>query len=76
MAGNVWEWTHTPWAENHDPPRSTERADAGKHFTIKGGYYVGNRTLVRCAARDGDFPDLRSVNLYYGLRVLLSPRVQ
>jgi formylglycine-generating enzyme required for sulfatase activity len=77
MAGNVWEWTHTPWSENHDPPRSTEWADDAKHFTLKRGSYRDNKTYVRCAARARDSAE----NVYFvaigliGFRVLLSPRV-
>jgi formylglycine-generating enzyme required for sulfatase activity len=70
MAGNVWEWTHTPWTENHDPPRSTEVADGAKRFTLKMGGYSDNRILVRCAARNWDIPGYD----IDGFRVLLSPR--
>jgi formylglycine-generating enzyme required for sulfatase activity len=77
VAGNVWEWTHTPWAENHDPPRSTEREDDAKLFTLKRGSYRDSSTYIRCAARGrinpGDY-GFGSVNLG-GFRVLLSPRV-
>jgi formylglycine-generating enzyme required for sulfatase activity len=76
MAGNVWEWTHTPWAKNHDPPRSTEVADDAKLFTLKRGSYRDSSTNVRCAARGGDIPFFRGgVINDGGLRVLLSPRV-
>jgi formylglycine-generating enzyme required for sulfatase activity/energy-coupling factor transporter ATP-binding protein EcfA2 len=75
VAGNVWEWTHTPWAENHDPPRSTEREDDAKLFTLKRGSYCDMRTLVRCAARARIDP-LYYGNLDDGFRVLFSPRVQ
>ncbi len=73
MAGNVWEWTHTPWTESHLPPRSQELADDAKRFTRKGGGYDSNRTLVRCGARNWVLPTYRIDNI--GLRVLLSPRV-
>jgi formylglycine-generating enzyme required for sulfatase activity len=72
VAGNVWEWTHTPWAENHDPPRSTERADDAARFTFKWGDCRDDRTLVRCAARFRIVPIDGGNDL--GLRVLLSPR--
>jgi formylglycine-generating enzyme required for sulfatase activity len=75
MAGNVWEWTHTPWAENHDPPRSTEVAGDAKLFTLKGGYYGESRTHVRCAARLRYNPYFSGLDLY-GARVLLSPRAE
>jgi formylglycine-generating enzyme required for sulfatase activity len=74
MAGNVWEWTHTPWVETHDPSRSTEVADDAKQVTLKMGDYSDNRTNVRCAARNWHFPSGR-IDFNCGLRVLLSPRV-
>jgi formylglycine-generating enzyme required for sulfatase activity len=73
MAGNVWEWTHTPWVENHDPPRSTEVADDAGRFTLKGGHYIMRKPLVRCAARYRGSPSIFGDG--DGFRVLLSPRV-
>jgi len=74
MTGNVWEWTHTPWSENHNPTRSTERADNAKRFTLKGGYYGNDRTYARCATRYGNDPYIYG-HYGSGFRVLLSPRV-
>ncbi|MFP4441295.1 MAG: formylglycine-generating enzyme family protein, partial [Chloroflexaceae bacterium] len=74
MAGNVWEWTQTPWTEHHALPRSQERADDAERFTLKGGCYRNGSTSVRCAARCGIFPSYW--NGSYGLRVLFSPCVQ
>jgi formylglycine-generating enzyme required for sulfatase activity len=75
MAGNVWEWTHTPWAKNRDPPRSTEVADDAKLFTLKSGSYRQSSTYVRCAARDRNIPYNYGIISDDGCRVLLSPRV-
>jgi formylglycine-generating enzyme required for sulfatase activity/energy-coupling factor transporter ATP-binding protein EcfA2 len=69
MAGNVWEWTHTPWMENHDPPRSMEMADDAKRFTLKRGSHRNNRSDVRCATRYGSNSGGRIVD---GFRVLIS----
>jgi formylglycine-generating enzyme required for sulfatase activity len=74
MTGNVREWTHTPWVENHDPPRSTERVDDAKLFTLKRGGYHDDRTHVRCAARNWSYPYFDGYDGYIGCRVLLSPR--
>jgi formylglycine-generating enzyme required for sulfatase activity len=74
VAGNVWEWTHTPWVESHNPPQTTQVADDAGLFTVKGGSYYNDRTSVRCAARYGFSPDY-GYGYVYGCRVLLSPRV-
>jgi formylglycine-generating enzyme required for sulfatase activity len=76
MAGNVWEWTHTPWVEKHDPPHSTGVADDAERFTLKGVYHGYDRTLVRCAARYWSYPYVSGYGSYNGCRVLLSPCVQ
>jgi formylglycine-generating enzyme required for sulfatase activity len=77
MAGNVWEWTHTPWTETHDPPQTMQVADDAERFTLKRGDYGENRIPVRCAARHKQYPHFtgRTLRLYFGCRVLLSPRV-
>jgi formylglycine-generating enzyme required for sulfatase activity len=76
MAGNVWEWTHTPWTETYDLPRSIEVADIANRFTLKLGCHHDNRINVRCAARDWFDPYITGFEYFeYGFRVLLSPRV-
>lgn len=52
MAGNVWEWTHTPWAESHDLPRSMEVADDAKQVTLKRGV-LGVIHIERGGRNDG-----------------------
>jgi formylglycine-generating enzyme required for sulfatase activity len=77
MAGNVWEWTHTPWVPHHNPPQTMQMADSAKRFILKGGSYGNDRTIVRCTVRDRDYPD--NYGFYgdgHGCRVLFSPRVQ
>ena len=69
MAGNVWEWTATPWLDSYEnylvqlenqPPTVLRRV-------LRGG---GFRDLefVRCAARSWDLPNQRYRDL--GFRVV------
>ena len=61
MSGNVWEWTESAWTES-SPDRSR---------VVRGGSFVLNTRLVRCAARYHNRPGFRDGNL--GFRVVLSP---
>ena len=54
MAGNVWEWTESPWEEG------------GETRVVRGGSWVDGHGDAACARRDFDLPDLRYYNL--GLR--------
>ena len=52
MAGNVWEWTHSLFAEypyRLDDGREDELKLGGR--VVRGGSFYDNRELVRCAYR-------------------------
>lgn len=62
MAGNVWEWTRTLFA---DYPYMTndgrEDLEASGRQVMRGGaFYWGDRKSVRCAERDGQWMVARS----------------
>jgi formylglycine-generating enzyme required for sulfatase activity/cellulose biosynthesis protein BcsQ len=67
MAGNVDEWTADIWQSY---------PEAAKPFTdedrrvLRGGYYGGNRTNVRCGARIGEIPGDIFINYGLGFRVV------
>ena len=53
MAGNVWEWTADVWRSH---PGAEEPFEERYMRVLKGGFYSGNRTRVRCAARSRNYP--------------------
>jgi len=79
MAGNVWEWTRSPWGENwekpdfgypYDPRDGRENPESGQesYRVLRGGafnYEVGG---VRCAARGRFAPSVRDKDI--GFRVV------
>ncbi len=72
MAGNVWEWCHTPWQENYKDYQS-EPENQGKDASrvIRGGSYLSSAYNVRCSARNYYDPNNRDRSV--GFRVSLSP---
>jgi formylglycine-generating enzyme required for sulfatase activity len=73
MSGNVWEWCQTKWvgdyknyikSEDNDPEGDSARV-------VRGGGFVGDEGIVRCAGRDWNSPV--NFNGTQGLRVVLSP---
>jgi formylglycine-generating enzyme required for sulfatase activity len=66
MAGNVWEWTATPWHATLEKSTVVELS-TGESFVIRGGAWDGDHQNARCAYRNNYYPDLR-IN-YLGLRV-------
>jgi len=72
MAGNVWEWTHTLYKNypyEAGDGRESETDPGGR--VLRGGSWVDNRYLARCAYRFGNLPDL--FYNFVGFRLVLSP---
>jgi formylglycine-generating enzyme required for sulfatase activity len=76
MAGNVWEWCQSKWVENYQqydrgvPER--ESLEGSEPRVVRGGSFIGNLRLVRCAYRSRLVHDY----LLYGgsgFRLVVSP---
>src|ERR1019366_3171109 len=48
MAGNVWEWTESHWAEGNE------------NRVLRGGSWYNSRDGASCSYRNGGHPDIRS----------------
>jgi len=66
MSGNVWEWTCSLSRGGEDLAASAKQARV-----LRGGSFFDDRDLVRCAPRDGGYPDSRDT--LGGFRVVVSP---
>jgi formylglycine-generating enzyme required for sulfatase activity len=71
MAGNVWEWCGTLLGEYPYRHDGREDPDAEGPRVMRGGYFNGDRSHVRCAFRFWDLPDYGYGNR--GFRVVISP---
>jgi len=77
MAGNVWEWTSSSYraypgaAQQGQEDFTPYESDVPR----RGGGYRNNSAYVRCGARDWILPAGGGVNVNYGLRVVLAPRL-
>jgi formylglycine-generating enzyme required for sulfatase activity len=82
LSGNVWEWTRSLWGKTYmspdfkypyDPGDGREDQEAGNDVfrVVRGGSFLSNLMDVRCAYRNGVFPDFRHRG--YGFRVVLAP---
>jgi formylglycine-generating enzyme required for sulfatase activity len=72
MGGNVWEWTTTlrrPYPYRPDDGR--EDPDAGGDRVLRGGSWVNDLRLARCACRNKEVPGYFRHHL--GFRVVVSP---
>lgn len=79
MAGNVREWTISLWGNDVNKPDfgypykvgdGRENLAAGDDVirVVRGGSFVNDHRVVRCAYRDGNGPEARNFNL--GFRVV------
>ena len=72
MVGNACEWTRSPWVDRYGP--AMLRAEAlnpgdDDSLVVRGGSWVNDADVARCASRDGITPGLRASGL--GFRVVL-----
>ena len=71
LAGNVWEWTATRYADYpYQPNGDLEDLDATGLRVARGGGWAANRRMVRCACRYRYYPGNRGFTL--GLRLARS----
>ncbi len=72
MAGNVWEWTSSSYAQYpYDPKDGREDPESSEGRVLRGGSFDVSALSVRCANRNYNLPDDRSD--YIGFRVVVSP---
>jgi formylglycine-generating enzyme required for sulfatase activity len=82
LAGNVWEWTRSLWGDDwtkaayrypYKPDDGREHLEAADNIArvLRGGAFVAVHGGVRCAYRNGYYPDVR-LNLF-GFRVAVLP---
>jgi formylglycine-generating enzyme required for sulfatase activity len=70
MAGNVWEWTRSLYERYpYDPADGRENWEADGHRVLRGGAFLNNSMLVRCASRNWFKP--RSRYGFFGFRVCI-----
>lgn len=82
MAGNVWEWTRSLWGKDFQKPdfqypyqpddesREDLQADDDVYRVVRGGSWVNNQNLARCAFRLRFQPGYR-FDLNFGFRVVV-----
>lgn len=74
MVGNVWEWTRSHWGNRYpyvaDDGRENLEADDDIWRVMRGGSFWNNRSAVRCASRNRNYPVDRSH--IGGFRVVVS----
>ncbi|GAB4457716.1 MAG: hypothetical protein Kow0031_38460 [Anaerolineae bacterium] len=71
MSGNVWEWCLTEWQDNYRNYRNETNKQGNSTRVLRGGAFHLDHQNVRCAVRDGSYPDFG--DYYRGFRVVLSP---
>ena len=82
MSGHVYEWTRSLWGKDWEKPQygypynphdGREKLDAPDEIrrVVRGGSFIIDRRLVRCAYRSSRNPNDRSLS--FGFRVCASP---
>jgi formylglycine-generating enzyme required for sulfatase activity len=77
MSGNVWEWTRSLWGKNFSYPYQIEdgrenlEASSEALRVLRGGAFISDSWVVRCAFRHGFEPWGRSWGV--GFRLVLLP---
>ncbi|HET9949391.1 MAG TPA: SUMF1/EgtB/PvdO family nonheme iron enzyme, partial [Longimicrobiales bacterium] len=71
MAGNVWEWTRSPYQPYPwDPTGLSEDPTTDALFVMRGGSFADGEQNVRAAIRGGADPGVRDPTI--GFRVVIS----
>jgi formylglycine-generating enzyme required for sulfatase activity len=73
MSGNVWEWCRTKWLGDYEgyEERADHDSEGASPRVVRGGAFGYDSRAVRCAYRNGHYPDLRLG--YDGFRVVVAP---
>lgn len=74
MSGNVWEWTHSlkkRYPYNASDGRESEKVSDNR--VLRGGSFSSSGRGARCAHRYD--LDIDYLNLYYGFRVVVAPKL-
>jgi formylglycine-generating enzyme required for sulfatase activity len=72
MAGNVWEWTRSPYQPYpFDPADDRRHLEADALWVMRGGSFADAERNVRAAIRGGADPGARRA--FIGFRVVISP---
>ena len=58
-AGNVWEWTCSPWKDKYEGQELGCEGEEGSDRVIRGGGWGSSPSLVRSASRNGRYPAVR-----------------
>jgi len=71
MAGNVWEWTRSPYQPYpYDPTDDRANLDADALWVMRGGHFGDPPRLIRAAARGAADPGARRA--FIGFRIAIS----
>lgn len=72
MAGNVWEWTRSPYQPYpYDPTDDRANLDADALWVMRGGHYGDSPQLIRTTVRGAAEPGARRP--FIGFRVVITP---
>jgi formylglycine-generating enzyme required for sulfatase activity len=70
LAGNVWEWTKSLWADTYDAIKCESDSDSSTARVLRGGSWDDSSQLARAASRLRSTPDFFHLN--WGFRLALA----